>query len=188
MNIFIKRTLRNNLYTQGEMRINGKHESHTVESTAVMLPAGRYTLRLVNKSARKRVMEVFHQSTSTNWTIGIGTSFIASGKTSTICIGKFLMPGALYQSARDYERLIKRLEKCKERNESIDLYIDDSFCTINNPLKYWQEDSRHGLPPSSLHVTADLQGNVTITYPDGSVKYISIEQQLQVHLENFNKP
>ena len=186
MNIIINRTQTNRLYTHGEMRVNGKFESHTVESTAAMLPSGRYTLRLVCKSARKRVLEIFRQSTSTNWAIGIGVSFIASGKTRTICIGRFLMPGILFKSARDYERLIKRLEKCEERNESIDLYIDDSSCVINNPLNFWQEDSLHGCPPSCQQVSADAQGNVTISFPDGSVKYISIEQQLHVWGGNIN--
>ena len=187
MNIFINRTQTNRLYTHGEMRVNGKFESHTVESTAAMLPSGRYTLRLIHKSARKRVLEIFRQSTSTNWTIGIGVSFIASGKTRTICIGRFLMPGALFKSARDYERLLKRLEKCKERNETIELYISDSSCCFRPPIHFWQEDSRHGNPPSSLHVVADIQGNITLSYPNGSVKHISIEQQMKIHEEAITK-
>ena len=49
------------------------------------------------------------------------------------------------------------------------------------------EDFRHGNPPSSLHVVADIQGNITLSYPNGSVKHISIEQQMKIHEETIAK-
>ena len=54
------------------------------------------------------------------------------------------------------------------------------------PIHFCQEYSRNGRPPSSLQMIADIQGNITLSYPNGSIKHISIEQQMKIYEESMN--
>lgn len=138
MEVSIERQNTNYLYTEGRLFINGDLQTYTVESTEIMLPAGKYLLRLVAKNAHKRELAIFTpQGEPTCWRIGIEHSWIGSKKTKTIVIGQRFFPGALYKATPDYQRIIKRLEKCKSRNEAINLIITDTYCVTNKPLNHW---------------------------------------------------
>lgn len=207
MELLIKRRTTNHLYTEGTLYVNGSKQTFTVESTEIMLPSGTYPVKLVKKNAHCRELIVERpaddsltsQPSPLTFKIGICSSWIGSRKEKTICIGQYLIPGALYKAAPDYERIIKRLEKCKDRMEDITLTIIDSTCIQNHPIKHWLEPPMHGCPPTRQHVDADSEGrsatketlgsskNVTIHYGDGSTKYISIEQQIQARLSNLKK-
>lgn len=157
MLIEIKRLKSNRLYTEGVMYINDMHNTLTVECTACMLPAGRYILKLVNVNAHKRELVILrppschslgtHQPTG--WKIGTGISWISSKRELTICIGEQLIPGALYKASPIYERIIKRLEKCKDRKEPMELVIINDGCKESVPIVHWSENPMHGCPPSN---------------------------------------
>lgn len=138
MKVSIERQKTNRLYTEGRLVINDDPQTYTVESTEIMLPAGEYLLKLVTKNAHRRELEIFSVSGEpTCWRIGIEQSWIGSKKTKTIVIGQQLIPGALYKATPDYQRIIKRLEKCKARNEAINLTISDNCCKETTPISHW---------------------------------------------------
>lgn len=138
MLIEIHRLKSNHLYTEGRLYVNDMRNTFTVESSQTMLPVGNYLLMLVNKNARKREMLIFYANGEpTQWKLGIAHSWIGSKKEQKICIGQYLIPGVLYKATPDYERLIKRLEKCQERNEVIHFRITDTACIPSKPIKHW---------------------------------------------------
>lgn len=188
MLIEIKRLKSNRLYTEGRLYINDMRNTLTVESSELMLPAGQYVLQLVNKNERKRELIIFKANgIKTGWRIGIGNSWIGSKNDHAICIGEYLIPGAVYKAAPIYERIIKRLEKCKDREESIHLIIHDEDCTPSVPISYWLESPDHHCPPSNRRVEVDSEGNATIFEGDVVVKYLSIEQQIENRLPKTQK-
>ena len=138
MEVYINRQTINELYTEGCIFINGEKQTYTVESTEHMLPAGKYLVKLVTKHAHKRELDIFTpEGQSLGWRIGIAHSWIGSKKTKTIAIGQYFYPGARYKATPDYERIIKRLEKCKARKEVINLIIDGSHLVQNQPISHW---------------------------------------------------
>lgn len=149
MDIKIKHKTSNNLYTEGWLLINDIRTAHTVESTADMLPAGKYIIRLTKDKSRRRVIGIFkvedslnHKPNSINlhytgWSIGIGHSWISSRKHRVIAIGDVLIPGTVFKATETYERLFDRIEKCEDRHEPITLVIDESQCINNKPIKHW---------------------------------------------------
>lgn len=137
MNILIKRLRMNGLYTEGELLINDLRTTFTVECTNFMLPAGDYHLRIVKRSARKQSLNIFVNSKDTGWKVGIGHSYRSSKAHRIICIGEPLIPGAIYKGTKEYERLIDRLTKCKDRKEEITLTISETRCIENRPIKHW---------------------------------------------------
>lgn len=187
MKIEIRRIRSNRFYTEGLMYINDMQSTLTIECTELMLPAGNYTLKLHNKNAHKRELIILGSPCTmkhgahvpTGWQIGTAGSWIGSKQTHTICIGEKLIPGALYKAAPIFERIIKRLEKCKDRQESMELVIIDFINKESQPIFHWTEAPMHDCPPSKIHVEADTQGNVTIFDDNRLIKYISIEQQIK---------
>ena len=138
MEITIYRKRKNDLYTEGVLHINGGRQTYTVEASDVMLPEGEYIVRIVKKSARKQYISILKQNGyPTDWKIGIDHSFIGSKKNRIIAIGTQLIPGAVYKATEIYERIIKRLEKCKARKEVINLIIDESHLVQNQPISHW---------------------------------------------------
>lgn len=149
MELKVKRQTSNHLYTEGRLLVNDLKTTHTVESTADMLPAGKYIIRLTKDKSRRRVIGIFkaddsinHKPSSINlkytgWSIGIGHSWIGSRKHQVIAIGDVLIPGAVFKASETYERLFDRIEKCEQRNEPITFVIDESQCIENNPIKHW---------------------------------------------------
>ena len=134
MNITIKRTQKNELYTEGLILIRGKKIAHTVEHTLSMLPAGHYQVRLCKNKAKRRIISIIQ----TDWSIGISSSWIGSRKHHVIAIGQSLIPGAVYRSTSIYERLFDRIEKCPSRRERIHLFIDETQCVNNKPIQHWK--------------------------------------------------
>lgn len=179
MEIRINRLHSNDLYTEGRLYINDLRQTFTVESTEVMLPAGKYILKLNKKSARKRELVIYKQSGyATEWRIGICHSWIGSKKERIIGIGKPLIPGALYKAPDIYERIIKRLEKCEGRNEEIILVIHDNMCTLSMPIKHWLEPSDHGCPPTTLRVELHEEDlSVTIFNGNNEIRHLTVEDQ-----------
>lgn len=145
MELRIKRQTSNQLYTEGRLLVNDLRTTHTVESTADMLPAGKYTIRLTKDKNRRRVIGIFSLNPKpsalnphyTGWSIGIGHSWIGSRKHRVIVIGDVLIPGTVYRATEIYERLFDRIEKCEDRHEPITLVIDESQCIENKPVKHW---------------------------------------------------
>ena len=132
MDIIIKRTTTNLLYTEGKISLSGRQIANTVEHTQTMLPAGRYKVYL-HKKAKNNVIRVW----GTKWDIGIAHSWIDARKKHLIAIGQPLIPGAVYKSADIYEALLKRAKRCYSRKVPITLIIDDSQCINNKPIKHW---------------------------------------------------
>ena len=138
MEVYIKRQTINELYTEGCIFINGDKQTQTVESTEQMLPAGKYLVKLVTKNAHKRELEIFTpEGRSVGWRIGLALSWIGSRKQRTISIGQPLIPGVVYKATEIYERIVKRLEKCKARKEVISLIINESHLVQNRPVSHW---------------------------------------------------
>ena len=138
MEVYIKRQTINELYTEGCIFINGEKQTHTVESTEHMLPAGKYRLQLITKNAHKRELEIFTpEGRPVGWRIGIAHSWIGSRKERTIAIGQPFYPGAVYKATEIYERIVKRLEKCKARKEVISLIINESHLVQDQPISHW---------------------------------------------------
>ena len=138
MEVYIKRQTINELYTEGCIFINGEKQTYTVESTEHMLPAGKYLVKLVTKNAHKRELDIFSpEGWSVGWRIGIAHSWIGSRNQRTIAIGQPLIPGVVYKATEIYERIVKRLEKCKARKEVISLIIDESHLVQNRPISHW---------------------------------------------------
>ena len=138
MEVYINRQTINELYTEGCIFINGEKQTYTVESTEHMLPAGMYLVKLITKNAHKRELEIFTpEGRSVGWRIGIAHSWIGSRKERTIAIGQPFYPGAVYKATEIYERIIKRLEKCRARKEVINLIIDESHLVQNQPISHW---------------------------------------------------
>ena len=138
MEVYINRQTINELYSEGCIFINGEKQTYTVESTEHMLPDGKYIVKLVTKNAHKRELEIFTpEGRSVGWRIGIAHSWIGSRKERTIAIGQPFYPGAVYKATEIYERIIKRLEKCKARKEVINLIIDGSHLVQNKPIAHW---------------------------------------------------
>ena len=138
MEVYIKRQTINELYTEGCIFINGEKQTHTVESTEHMLPAGKYLVKLGTKNAHKRELEIFTpEGRSVGWRIGIAHSWIDSRKQRTVSIGQPLIPGVVYKATEIYERIVKRLEKCKARKEVINLIINERRLIQNQPIPHW---------------------------------------------------
>jgi len=150
MELTIFRQTCNELYTMGQLAVNDKRQTQTVEATECMLPAGKYQVRLTRLKNRRKEIAIFplqtsgdppstlnHKPTTLVWTIGLAHSWIGSKKEHCICIGEFLIPGALYKGTEPYERLYDRIEKCVQRKEPITLEITERFMQPNQPIKHW---------------------------------------------------
>ena len=151
MEIILYRKRTNELYTEGQIFINDDFQTCTVEATDIMLPADRYILRIVKKSERKQSLVIFrYDGTSTGWRLDMGASFIDSRKELTIAIGRPLIPGTVYKSTKDYERLTDRFSKCTARGEQMYLIITDRGCKPCQIIKHWVTDYAADKEPVEL--------------------------------------
>ena len=140
MKIKIQRKKKNSLYTEGILHLNDESQLQTVECTAMMLPPGLYLLRLVSINAHCRELVILDCDSKqpTGQRISpTAISHIGCRREQAIAIGHELIPGALYRSLDDYERIVKRIEKRQQRGKPILLVIDDSDCHAANPAKHW---------------------------------------------------
>jgi len=138
MLIEIKRRKSNYLYTEGELYINDKKQTLTIESTETMLPAGTYLIRLSTNGHRKRVISIFTISSAyPSSFIGICHSWIDCKKENMVSIGEHLISGVLYNSTEIYNRIFERLEKCVNRGETINLEIQEQGMSESNVISHW---------------------------------------------------
>lgn len=171
MELSLTRTSTNCLYTLGSLRINGRHQTYTVEYTLSMLPAGQYTVRIVKYSARKQSICIFSSSGeghehSPLTVITVCHSWIScrnyrqprpskspkqspssrqspTKTKSPIGIGLPLIPGAMYKGTPHYGRITDRLMKCTARKESITLTISGRNCIHEQPVSHWLRPNTH---------------------------------------------
>ena len=147
MDIIIKRTTTNRLYTEGSLLINNVEHTQTIECTEMMLPAGLYALKLIKVNAHLRKLVILDGDTqkSTGQRISpTAISHIGCRREQAIAIGHELIPGALYKSIADYERIVKRIEKCNKRRKPVLLVIDDNECKASVPAKHWERKLKQG--------------------------------------------
>lgn len=183
MELKINRNQTTRLYTLGELLINGMKTTYTVEDTLTMLESGIYKIRLRKDKKRRRVIAIIPTSPHKG---GVGGglyhfapngSHISSRKNLSVCIGESIIPGALKNGLEVYNRIFDRIEKAEGRKEDILLVIIDERATYADPVKYWDESSDHGCPPTKRRVEVDSDGNATIYEGNIQVDYISIEEQ-----------
>lgn len=142
MKIKIQRKKKNRLYTEGILHLNDETQLQTVECTDMMLPPGLYILRLVSINAHCRELVILDCDSKqpTGQRISpTAISHIGCRREQAIAIGHELIPGALYRSLEDYERIVKRIEKRQQRGKSILLVIDDSSCQPSNACRHWEK-------------------------------------------------
>lgn len=147
MKIKIQRKKKNSLYTEGILHLNDESQLQTVECTAMMLPAGLYLLWLVSINAHCRELVILDCDSKqpTGQRISpTAISHIGCRREQAIAIGHELIPGALYKSIADYERIVKRIEKCQKRGKPVLLVIDDSNCKASVPAKHWERKLKQG--------------------------------------------
>lgn len=169
MEIRITRTKTNRLYTEGYMSINDMKTTQTVESTLMMLPDGKYVVKLRGCTERRRQIAILLPAESgipnVPYTVShlepCGT-WISSKKNKSICIGEPIIPGALKKGSEVFERLFDRIEKAEKRDEATTLMIVSRDLAKTLPIEYWIEPSHHGCPSSNRHVEKDNQGNVFV--------------------------
>ncbi len=147
MDIIIKRTTTNRLYTEGSLFINNVEHTPTIECTEMMLPAGLYGLKLIKVNAHCRELVIIDSDSKES--IGqrispTAISHIGCRREQAIAIGHELIPGALYKSIADYERIVKRIEKCQKRGKPVLLVISDSNCKASVPAKHWERKLKQG--------------------------------------------
>lgn len=187
MQLELFRLSSNHLYTHGNLVVNGGQFSNTVEHTLSMLPIGEYTIKLkkVGKSRRKMVIIpvnakiTHHASLITHplvYSIDAGNSWKDSLAKSKIIIGETNIPGTIIKSQQFCDLLFERIEKSKT---PITLHIYDHLCREDKPIQFWLSPSDHDCPPSRQFVDVDSHGNATIYHNNGTVKHLSIEQQLE---------
>ena len=135
----------NHLYTEGQLLVNGLCLTQTVEATARILPPGQYLVRLTKDKQRRRIIGIWIERGEgmrpffTGRSIGMGHSWKNSRENRTVCIGRLLIPGAVFRARDTYERLFERIKKCQQRKEPIRLCITAHRCRPGEPLRHWEQ-------------------------------------------------
>ncbi len=138
MEITIDRQTSNQLYTEGRIFIDGELQTYTVESTEIMLPPGKYRLRLLRKPGNRRALVIQTPTGGkTGWLIDIDHSWIGSRKRKIIAIGQRFFPGAVFKSFPDYDNIVRQIEKCIRLKEPVEFSICDRYCARNRPFRHW---------------------------------------------------
>lgn len=142
MNIQILRQKSNQLYTEGELLVNGSAcIPYTVEHTFTMLLTGEYRIRITRNSHQERALGIFPVDSNDNSRpiafLEVGHSFLAVKNCRSIVLGEKLVPGSAKNGHKHYNRLFDRLEKCEQRNEEIMLIISDVNCQLSSVSPIW---------------------------------------------------
>lgn len=182
MELKINRNQTTRLYTLGELLINGMRTAYTVEDTLTMLESGIYKVRLHKGKARRReIIIVPDNKTSFNVQkphhFEANGSHISSRKNLSVCIGEWIIPGALKNGLDVYNRLFDRIEKAEARKEDILLVIIDDGATPADPIKYWDEPSNHGCPPTKRRVELNDDDSVDIYEGNIHIRHLTVEEQ-----------
>lgn len=183
MDIKINRTITTRLYTMGELFINGLKTTNTVEDTLTMLEEGIYKVRLRKGKSRRREIAIIPNSPHKGGAGGglhrfePNGSHISSRKNLSICLGEWLIPGALKKGLEVYNRLFDRLEKAEGRKEPINLLIIDQSAEHRDPISYWDDPSHHGCPPTKRRVVLNEDDSVDIYEGDTHIRHLTVEDQ-----------
>lgn len=182
MEIKVNRTITTRLYTMGEIFINGSKTTHTVEDTLTMLEPGLYQVRLIKGNSRRREIAIIPDNKSSIQVqkphrFEPNGSHISSRKNLSICLGEWLIPGALKKGLEVYNRLFDRLEKAEGRKEPINLLIIDQNAEHRDPITYWDEPSYHGCPPTKRRVVLNEDDSVDIYEGDTHIRHLTVEDQ-----------
>jgi len=142
----LEREEKNSLYTEGQLQVNDITVAQTLEATTRMLPPGNYLIYLTKDKKRRRVIGIWLERGDnlppfyTGFSISLGHSWINCRKEHSVCIGRLLVPGALFRGRTMYERLFDRIEKWQKRKKTIRLTISDKHCRPSEPLRHWVKD------------------------------------------------
>lgn len=186
MEIKVNRTITTPLYTMGELFINGSKTTHTVEDTLTMLEPGLYQVRLIKGNSCRREIAIIPDNKSSIQVqkphrFEPNGSHISSRKNLSICLGEWLIPGALKKGLEVYNRLFDRLEKAEGRKEPINLLIIDQNAEHRDPITYWDEPSYHGCPPTKRRVVLNEDDSVDIYEGDTHIRHLTVEDQKALH-------
>lgn len=183
MEIKITRNQTTRLYTLGTLYINGMRTTYTVEDTLTMLEPGTYIVRLSKGISRRRVIAIIPDNkTSINVQkvhyLEPNGSHTSSRKHLSICIGEWIIPGALKNGLEPYNRLFDRIEKAEDRKEPITLTIYDDNMEQHEPISYWDQPSDHGCPPTKRRVVLNEEDDsVDIYEGNRHIRHLSVEEQ-----------
>lgn len=186
MELKLNRTTTTRLYTLGELFINGMKTTDTVEDTLSMLEAGTYKVCLSKGKSRRREIAIIPNPPHKG---GVGGgpyrfepngSHISSRKHHSICIGEWIIPGALKNGLEPYNRLFDRIEKAEARKEETTLIIIDSNVESHEPVSFWDQPSDHGCPPTKKRVELNDDDSVDIYDGNVHIRHLTVEEQREL--------
>lgn len=146
MEIKIQRKETNKAYTSGTLSANGKTVAqYILEYTQCMLPPGTYQLTMLTDTvAMHRQLAVVAEDHDTvnaqphvMAVVMSGNSYRNVMNTPNVVIGEKLIPGAVINSRKVFERFFDRMEKCVARGESITLCIDGNNVREHKVPTFW---------------------------------------------------
>lgn len=182
MELKLNRTTTTRLYTLGELFINGMKATYTVEDTLSMLEADTYKVRLSKGKSRRREIAIIPGNKTSIQVQSLhrfeaNGSHISSRKHLSICIGEWIIPGALKNGLEPYNRLFDRIEKAEGRKEEITLTIIDSNVESHEPIPFWDQPSDHGCPPTKKRVELNEDDSVDIYDGNIHIRHLTVEEQ-----------
>ena len=165
MKIEIKRWGDNDLYTEGQLFVNGRMAiPYTVEYHDNTVPTGTYEANL--KKCGERFILSFNDESGNERIFIAGHSFRTSCKESAIVTGNLLIPGAVYKGRKYLERLIDRIRKAIKAGKSVTVIVTEDKIQPTNIIKHWR------LPKFSKKITWSVALNLArpATLDDAAAK------------------
>lgn len=185
MKISYRRTAKNDLYTEGEIWINGKKViPYCVENAEDMLPDGEYKVVMgvdVNRCLYVVPSEVMPYVKGdmvkrvSKAVIVPGNSWRDNGGKNAIRVGDILIPGALKNSRKLFLRLWERLKKAKSREE-ITLSVEGNMRS-SQPLEFWNSPKDHGCPITAISVVDEGKGYVVVYNGEEEMKRVYYDKE-----------
>ena len=140
MKIEIKRWGDNDLYTEGQLFVNGRMAiPYTVEYHDNKVPTGTYKANL--KKCGERFILSFTDESGNERIFIAGHSFRTSCKESAIVMGNLLIPGAVCNGRKYLERLIDRIRKAVKAGKSVTVIVTEDKIQPTNIIKHWTRPS-----------------------------------------------
>ena len=142
MKIEIKRWGDNDLYTEGQLIVNGKMAiPYTVEYHDNKVEAGTYEAWL-RKKGEKYILYFKDESGNERMFIA-GHSFKSAWKEQAVVVGDRLIPGAVYKGRDHLARLINRLAKAVKAGKNITLTFSEDEMQPTNIIRHWAGLKNH---------------------------------------------
>ena len=136
MKIEIKRWGDNDLYTEGQLIVNGKMAiPYTVEYHDNKVEAGTYEAWL-RKKGEKYILYFKDESGNERMFIA-GHSFKSAWKEQAVVVGDHLIPGAVYRGRNHLARLINRLSKAVKARKKILITFSEDEMQPTDIIKHW---------------------------------------------------